>query len=284
MPVTSISQLVTDWSTPANMHMIHWRLFGTANIGGGYTISDNQWHSKWQVDGSCKTPGAVPTTVVAPTSATDGAFEYRDAATGTNYLTSFYAHSVAETNQISYLLYDRLLHIGGLDGTVTTAQTVGGTITRNTGGVGNQIWIEHWTDVGSTETTLTASYTNQAGTSGRTTQALPFGRTSIGDYMCQPLILQAGDTGVQSVESVTLAATTGTAGDFGVKIIRPLARTNPYTSGNIHSPNLDADWNKLNNGQGPLALEDGTCMCLMEYSIGTGEIESSGHIEIVEVA
>ena len=36
------------------------------------------------------------------------------------------------------------------------------------------------------------------------------------------LPLQAGDTGVKSVESVTLAATTGTAGNLGVLLFKPL--------------------------------------------------------------
>jgi hypothetical protein len=35
--------------------------------------------------------------------------------------------------------------------------------------------------------------------------------------------LQEGDTGVKSVESLTMAATTGTAGNFGVVLVKPLA-------------------------------------------------------------
>jgi hypothetical protein len=38
-----------------------------------------------------------------------------------------------------------------------------------------------------------------------------------------PIPLQAGDTGVESIESVTVTATTGTAGNFGVCLFKPLA-------------------------------------------------------------
>jgi len=38
-----------------------------------------------------------------------------------------------------------------------------------------------------------------------------------------PFALAAGDTGVRSVQSVTLSATTGTAGDFGLTINRRVA-------------------------------------------------------------
>ena len=59
------------------------------------------------------------------------------------------------------VLYDRLLHIGGLNATTTAAQTVGGSLSRYTGGAGNQIWVEIYTQIGTTATTITANYTNQ---------------------------------------------------------------------------------------------------------------------------
>jgi hypothetical protein len=115
------------------------------------------------------------------------------------------------------------LHSGGLSATVTTAQTVGGAITRNTNGAGNQIWVEIYTIIGATATTITASYTNQSGASGQITEPTTFGGTGSRDAqrMIQ-LPLASGDTGVQSVQSVTVLATTGTAGNFGVNILRPI--------------------------------------------------------------
>jgi hypothetical protein len=70
---------------------------------------------------------------------------------------------------------------------------------------------------------VTVSYTNQAGVSGRTTAVQAIGgsgNSSTGRMIFLPL--QAGDTGVRSVESVTLIATTGTAGNFGVALFKIL--------------------------------------------------------------
>jgi hypothetical protein len=123
------------------------------------------------------------------------------------------------------ILYDRLLHVSGFDGTNTGAQAVGGAITRNTGGVGNHIWIEIYTATGSSVTTISASYTDQDGNSGQTTPNAVIGGAAAGrqeQARILPLSLATGDTGVQAVASVTLAGSTGTVGDFGVTIARPL--------------------------------------------------------------
>ncbi len=123
-------------------------------------------------------------------------------------------------------IYDRLAHYGGGSGTVTTAQTVNTPALTRWGGalaVGNQIWIEIHTQIGATGSTLSVSYTNQAGTAGRTSISIPIGGAGLREQTRMlPVPLQAGDTGVRSVESFTLSATTGTAGNIGVVIARPI--------------------------------------------------------------
>lgn len=122
------------------------------------------------------------------------------------------------------LLFDRLSHTGGLSGTVTTAQTTNlptAALTRYTTGEGVRAAMQIYTTVGPTDFTTSCSYTNQAGTAGRTGQisralGTP-GSGSLGIFT-----LQSGDTGVRSVESVTLSASTGTAGNFGVVLLKPL--------------------------------------------------------------
>lgn len=195
----------------------------TATIAG-------RMHSLWTYNKSNGATGAVPTTVAAPTSATTGAIPFTNPGGGREL--HFMGWEGALSQQEVVILYDRLLHIGGLSGTSTSAQTVAGTLTRNTGGEANQIWIEINGQIGTTATTITASYTNQAGTSGRTTQAVAIGGTNNREVTrIIPLTLQSGDTGVQAVASVTLAATTGTAGDFGVVIARPIAFANNENAG-----------------------------------------------------
>lgn len=178
--------------------------------------------------GYAGTPAGVdvstpPTTTPSnPTNATNGALKQANPG-GARQKWLLGIEAIA--SQIGALiLYDRLLQMGGLDGTVTTAQTVGGTLSRYTGGDGNAIWLEIYTALGATATTVTASYTNQAGTTGRTTTAVTIGGTGWNEAgRLIHLPLQAGDTGVRAVASVTLAATTATAGNFGVTIAHPLA-------------------------------------------------------------
>lgn len=126
-----------------------------------------------------------------------------------------------------FILLDLLNVSGGLSGIVTTAQTTNlptAALTRYTSGEGVMAGIVIYTVVGTTATTITISYTNQAGTPGQTSTATTFGGTTFREAaILIPIPLAAGDTGVRSVESVTVTATTGTAGNFGVCLFKPLA-------------------------------------------------------------
>lgn len=172
-------------------------------------------------------PGTIPTTSVACNDTTPGAL-FSD-ATGTFTATRYLAEIGVEVGNLlgqSALLCDRLVHSGGLSGTVATAQTTNlptATLPRFTDGIGVMIGLEIYTAIGSTATTATVSYTNQDGTPGRTTKAIVFGgagNNAVGSIRICPL--QNGDTGVLSVQSVTLAASTVTAGNFGVVLFKPL--------------------------------------------------------------
>lgn len=166
--------------------------------------------------------GVAPTTAVVPTRTTAGAIGQQN---GSGTLAILGARFNATSPSV-VIIADRLSHQGGLSGTTTGAQTTNlptAALTRYTGGDGVMIGLTIYSQVGTTGTTVTASYTNQAGTSGRTTPAVAFGATSFregGRLILLPL--QAGDTGVQAVASVTLAASTATAGNFGVTLFKPL--------------------------------------------------------------
>lgn len=175
----------------------------------------------WQFDGQAGGRGTAPTgSAASPTRATAGAMGQSNPGGGRQ---KWLVHADAFlSDRSSVRLYDRLVHIGGLDGTVTSAQTVASVSApsgRYDDGVGNTILLEVLTQIGATPTTVTASYTNQAGTAGRTTQAVAIGGTGDREiHRTIELPLASGDTGVRSVQSVTLAGTTGTAGNFGVVI------------------------------------------------------------------
>jgi hypothetical protein len=120
-------------------------------------------------------------------------------------------------------LRDRLAHVAGLSGIVTTAQpTLHNALTRYTTGDGVQGYIEVYATLGVTAATANVSYTNQAGVAGRTGTASIVASASAGRIF--PITLQAGDTGIRSIESVTLSVTTGTAGNFGVTLVKNIAQ------------------------------------------------------------
>lgn len=167
--------------------------------------------------------GAAPTTAAVPTRTTAGAIGQENG--GSTALRLIQAPvSVGQSGCL--IICDRLSHQGGLSGTVTTAQTTNlptAALTRYTSGVGVFAALEIYTLIGTTATTVTASYTNQDGTAGRTAPLSVIGGTSFREasrFLILPL--QQGDSGVRSVENVTVTATTGTAGNFGVTLFKPL--------------------------------------------------------------
>lgn len=190
----------------------------TAPIGG-------RWQSAWTYDGF-PAGGAVPTSAAIPTRTTTGALNFT-APGGSRekfMISAFVAPQISGT----YLIYDRLFHIGGLSGASTADQTVQGSpaspaLTRNTGGAGNFVFFEVYTQLGATATTLTMTYTNQAGAGGQTS-TINIGGTGFREVTrFQRITLAAGDTGVQALEKVKLTATTLVAGNFGITIAQPLA-------------------------------------------------------------
>jgi hypothetical protein len=181
--------------------------------------------SLWQYDGM-PAGGAVPTSGAIPTDATTGAIPFTPP--GGSRDKHLIGASIAPLVAGVYLLYDRLFHIGGLNGTLTTAQTVQGSpaspaLTRNTDGAGNIAFYEIYTIIGTTGTTLTMTYTNQNGTGSRTS-TINIGGTGFREATrIQRIPLAASDSGIQAIQQVQLSATTGTAGNFGITIAQPLA-------------------------------------------------------------
>jgi hypothetical protein len=168
------------------------------------------------------------------------------------------------------ILADRLSHQGGLSAIVTTPQTTNlptAALTRYTDGVGVWAGIQIYATLGTTATTFTVSYTNSDGVAGRTSIATNIGSSAFNVLgIVLPIPLQEGDKGVRSVESVTLAATTGTAGSFGVVLYKPLIMM-PVTQQGAQIEMLDP---LFNAGCTLPELVDGTCLDVFVLSGATG--------------
>lgn len=91
----------------------------------------------------------------------------------------------------------------------------------NSNYAGLRLFLEITTNSsGATSTTVTVTYTNQAGTTGRTTGAITMATYTASRWVELPL--QAGDTGIQKIESVVVGGTIATAGVANVIVARPL--------------------------------------------------------------
>lgn len=123
------------------------------------------------------------------------------------------------------MLVDRLVANGGLSGIVATPQSNGAWPALPRFVSGDRVFaaLEIYTAIGATLTTATLQYTNSLGVAGRVSPAIGVGGPGLQNLRrVLPFTMQSGDVGVQSVQSVTLAASTGTAGNFGVSLYKYL--------------------------------------------------------------
>ncbi len=137
-----------------------------------------------------------------------GQIPFVNPATGLSYLARLGA---ASTFAGSLMVYDRLWHNSGIVVTTTTGQTVNSVAwpARDRDGLTNGEGVQAGLEVSTattnagTITTIVISYTNQANVSGRTGTLPSFPITAVaGSFF--PFTLQAGDTGVRSIQSITL--------------------------------------------------------------------------------
>lgn len=145
-----------------------------------------------------------------------------------------WANAVCSNSAMTLEIHDRLMHMGGLNGTLTTAQTVNLDVNANLAS-GNldkrkgdsnfsdiQWWLEWYTATGGTAVTVIVAVTYNDGTTG--TWSVPLAATRPASFML-PLngLVPAAAAGkyIRDVDAVQLSATTGTAGSFGVTATRP---------------------------------------------------------------
>ena len=176
------------------------------------------------------------------------------------------------------LLVDILSHTSGLNATLTTSQTTNlptAALTRQTSGAGVMGGLVVWTQIGTTAVNATVTYTNQAGTGSRTGTCL-IGSTPLRTInQVVPFALQEGDTGVRSVQSVQFAASTGTAGNVGVILFRPLyAVLATDVSGVLSS----AGFLSGNVCGGIPEIDNNACLCGFVISGGTSGLGAASFL------
>lgn len=169
-----------------------------------------------------------------------GQIPFTNPSSGNAYLARFQGQC---TIPGTLMLVDRLWHNSGIVVTTTTAQTINSAAwpardtNASTNGEGVLIGLEIMTATGAGAATPTISYTDQSGNAGATgSMIVSYAASSIAGSF-YPFSLAAGDTGVRSIQSVTLGVSMS-SGSVALVAYRVLASLE-LTAGN--TPNaLDA--------------------------------------------
>ena len=242
----------------------------TAQIAGGFA-------SLFRATGM-PSQGSVPGAAAICDKSTLGSMGFTNPPAGvSSYIGWAKFNASTASTEINFV--DRLAHMGGLSGTVTTAQTANVAVTDSslTSRKGEsdysdvQWFLEWYTATGSTAVTATISYTNQNGTAGKTTTVSIPASTAAGRAI--PIIPLAGDW-IRSIESVTLSSTTGTAGSFGVTAMRFLTSVCCLPA----LGSVAADWAAL----GFPKVEDNACLTLLVLCGTTSSGAIVGHAKLIQ--
>lgn len=189
--------------------------------------------SLWRATGQ-PGQGAIPAATTVCNNTTLGGMGFsQQTSPSTSY--GSYMEVATSNSAMTVEIHDRLAHMGGLNGTLTTAQTVSldlSTLTA-TNNISNRIgdanysdvqwWLEWYTATGATAVTATANVTYNDGTTGALTVASLAATRPASFMLSLNALIPAASSGkyIRAVNTVTLSATTGTAGSFGVTATRP---------------------------------------------------------------
>ena len=244
-----------------------------------------QYHSLWRATGQ-PGQGAIPTSVAVCDHTLTGAVSFtQQTSPATSYIG--YLSAVCSNAATTLELHDRLVHMGGLVGNVTTLQTVTGMDLSTLLATNNldarkgdanysdvQWWLEWYSDTGGTAATVTVSVTYNDGTTGTLT-GFALGTTRRASYML-PLngLIPAAAAGkyIRAVTGVQLSASTTVAGNFGVTATRP--RSDLFLP--IANAKFSADWANLPVSEIP----NSSCLMFIQLAstTTTGTVRGGGKI------
>ena len=227
MTITTRDQLIDALANNASRIVLD--KASVANTAAG------QFHSLWRATGQ-PGQGAIPTTAARCTHATLGACNFaQQTSPATSYLG--WMNVLTATSAMSVEIHDRIMHMGGLSGTVTTAQTVDLDVHANiaSDNLANRIgdanysdiqwWAEWYADSGGTASNATINVTFNDGTSNNLAVVAVGGTVRASRMLRLNRLIQAADAGkyIRDINTVTLSASTTTAGNFGFTATRPRA-------------------------------------------------------------
>ena len=244
----------------------------------------NSYCSLWRATGQ-PGQGAIPTVVATCNNTTVGTIGFnQQMSPSTSY--GAYLEIATGNAAMTMELHDRLASMGGLNGTLTTAQSVNLDLstllsTNNINvrkGDANysdvQWWLEWYTATGGTAVTATIAVTYNDGTTGNLS-VLSLATIRPASHMI-PLnsLIPSAQSGkfIRGIVSVTLSATSGTAGNFGVTATRPRMTL----SAPIANHKFIADWAQL--GLPEIYNSSAIFPIVLTSTTSTGTVRGGGKI------
>lgn len=242
-----------------------------------------QFHSLWRANGQ-PSAGPQPTSAAVVTLGDTGTFNFANQISpATSYIGGMEA--LCSNAGATLEIHDRLMHSGAAVGNVTTAQTNiavdlnGVTESNMVARIGDanfsdvQWWLEWYADTGTTAVTATVNVTYSDGSSGNLAP-ISLASSRRPSYM-QPLNTfqnHGQNKFIRAVNSVTLSATAGGTGNFGVTATR--------FRGAIYMPSANsrftADWAQMIL---PEIYNDSALFAVMAVATTTtGTVRATGKI------
>ena len=254
---------------------------GTASDAAGYwysTYKDGGFPGAWAPG----TPGINGRVTDGTTAADNGCIPIKNPSVGANYLTEL---TMASSVNHSHLFFDVLWVNSGLNVTTLTAQAIttptlpARDLNGTTDGEGCVIglYFHAASTLAATNALSTVSYTNSRGVSGRTATLTAIAGSQA---PATPVIgttlwynLAAGDTGVRSIQSFTIGATSWLTGTISLFIARDIA-TIGTTIANVTAQKVI--------GMPGIRLYNGTCMHHCVLASATTATFFAGELVVME--
>ena len=218
--------------------------------------------------------GTTPAAAAVCNAATLGALPLMARGVGQERIVSA-LELAADTAGLSHYVEDRLMHMGGLNGTLLTAQTVNLDLHANIGNsnlaerigrsdYGEVEWFLDWyVATGATVATPTVNVTFDDASSGNvniSVQGAPALPASVAAGRRYKIVPTNGRF-IRAVNSVTLSASTGTAGNFGVTVVRRGCLIAPMIANRVEEKSWD--------GTRAFKVADNACITFSQLCITT---------------
>jgi hypothetical protein len=274
MAISNLDQLVNALANNSSRIIIDKASLANQTAG--------RYCAMWRATGQ-PAQGAIPATAALCTNTTTGAVSFvQQTAPATSYIgvIDVVGSNAAQTLEI----HDRIAHSGGGNLTLTTAQTNIAvnldTLAPGADRIGDpafgdvQWWLEVYADGGATASNATINVTFDDNTSANLNTLAVGGTIRIGNRFSVDSLRTTAQQGknIKAINSVTLSASTGTAGNFGFTCTRPRA----YLPMGLANFINKADWAAL----GLPEIPNGSCLELMliPSTTSSGTLRGGGKI------